>query len=268
MLRVKNEADFLRGSVESILPLVDEVVVIDNASTDETRSIVLALQAEHPAKVFLYDYPHDVARVGVENLRLTQSAVGRRSPNLLSNYYNWCLRRCTMPFVLKWDGDMVAVPELVGQLRQFRNSRDLFLMIWGANIHPDCKHFIAAAKVQQDEIQKKMPAPMTVENWTAPYTDAEIRLFPKWLSRYRNDFWWCESFYSPFMTWSDCCQRLKMPCYIHMKYCKQDPYGNFSRDLAEHVNTGVERGDALTPELQTVVDKLNQNRKRACVLPS
>jgi glycosyltransferase involved in cell wall biosynthesis len=45
MIRVKTEAQFLRASVESILPLVDEVVIVDNASTDATAAIANELAA-------------------------------------------------------------------------------------------------------------------------------------------------------------------------------------------------------------------------------
>src|SRR5438105_10685650 len=110
MLRVKNEEAFLRVAVESIVDLCDEVVIIDNASTDSTATIARELARANPDRVRVCIYEHDVARVGSENRELIATAGGRRSPRLLSNYYNWCLRRCRMNFVLKWAGDMIATP--------------------------------------------------------------------------------------------------------------------------------------------------------------
>src|SRR5208282_2632090 len=63
MMRVKNEEAFLRASAESILPLVDEIVIIDNDSTDATPRIARDLARSHPGKIRVCHYPHAVARV-------------------------------------------------------------------------------------------------------------------------------------------------------------------------------------------------------------
>ena len=50
---VRNEIEFLPLSVATILADVDEVVILDNRSTDGTIEYALRLQAEHPEKVKL-----------------------------------------------------------------------------------------------------------------------------------------------------------------------------------------------------------------------
>src|ERR1700722_12877493 len=103
MMRIKNEEAFLRASVESILPLVDEVVIIDNNSTDATPLIAQELAQSYPGKIKVCQYNHVIARVGSENQALASTRAGRKSPQLLANYYNWCMRQCRMNYILKWD---------------------------------------------------------------------------------------------------------------------------------------------------------------------
>jgi len=263
MMRVKNEASFLRAAVESIAALVDEVVIIDNASTDGTGDIAVKLRADWPDKIRLIDYPHAVARVGVENLSLARS-MDKRSPRLLANYYNWCLRQCRMNFILKWDGDMVATPALKRHLHLFRNSGHLVLRVFGANVHPDRCHLVSASPNDQENIQNRMQARMTVENWTSQYTDPEVRLFPKFFTQYRNDFWWCESLHTPWVHWPSLNLDPRpggVPTpnecgFLHLKYCKTGAFDNFSTDFGSAIAAGIQTGPLIPPPLNDVAASL------------
>jgi hypothetical protein len=117
MLRVRDEEEFLHAAVSSIADLVDEIVLVDNQSTDRTPEIVRQLASEHSDKVAVHAYPHPVARVGAEQ---AAAARGRREAGVrtLAEYYNWCLARCREPFVLKWDGDMIALPAFADWLER------------------------------------------------------------------------------------------------------------------------------------------------------
>jgi cellulose synthase/poly-beta-1,6-N-acetylglucosamine synthase-like glycosyltransferase len=61
MLRVKNDEEFLAAAVRSIIDSVDEVVLVDNGSTDATPKVIAALRAEFPDKVVVYGYPYEIA---------------------------------------------------------------------------------------------------------------------------------------------------------------------------------------------------------------
>jgi glycosyltransferase involved in cell wall biosynthesis len=263
MMRVKNEATFLRTSVESIVAHVDEVVIIDNASSDETPSIAAGLRAQWPRKIRVIGYPYAVARVGVENSSLAKS-MDKGSPRLLANYYNWCLRQCRMNFILKWDGDMVATPALERHLQILRNSHHLILRVFGANVHPDRRHLVSASPTDQETIQNRMQARMTVENWTSQYTDAEVRLFPKFLSQYRNDFWWCESLHTPWVHWPSLTLDPRTTgiltpneCgFLHLKYCKAGAFDNFSADFGNAIAAGIQTGPPIPPPLNDLAASL------------
>jgi glycosyltransferase involved in cell wall biosynthesis len=271
MMRVKNEEAFLRASAESILPIVDEIVIIDNGSSDATASIAGDLARASPAKVRVYSYPHEIAKVGSENQALAATTEGRKSPGLLANYYSWCLRRCRMNFVLKWDGDMIATKTFAEHLDFFKSSSYVMMGVFGANLHPDRRHLVAASETIQERIKKGMSLDQTsVLNWTSPYTAVEPRLFPRLFSKYKADRWWCEVLYSPWERWSSLSfdprpadlRFLAKDCgYLHLKYCKPRPYENFSNDFAELIKIGVVPGPDLPPELRRLVPSYQFDRR-------
>lgn len=236
MMRVRDEEEYLERAVESIVDLVDEVVLVDNLSTDKTPEIIAALVDRYPGKVFAYDYPFEVARQGEENAALGSSRRGRRSPRLLANYYNWCLRRCTKGIVLKWDGDMIATPALADAVRRIRTSRTQLIVITGVNLHEDRRHLIGGRPVE----------------------DPEPRLFARWLAWYDNGFGDCERLVSPYdRRFPSFNERFERPAYVHMKYCKQLRFASMSRDMVEEQRTWMDAGPALDPEIAGVVDRWN-----------
>jgi hypothetical protein len=253
MMRVKNEQAFLRLSVESILPLVDEIVIIDNNSTDATGRIALELSRLCPGKVRVHQYPYVVARVGSENLALASSVSGRKSPHLLANFYNWCMRQCRMNYILKWDGDMVATPALVRHIEHFRHSRDLVMMIFGANLHPDGQHLVGASASTKREIEFALGRPGAVESHTSPFTDVHPLLFPRSLAKHRPDFWWCEALYTPWMPW---CIYVEECGFLHLKYCRPNPYEHWSDDFAALMKRGVVPGPLVPVELRPLVESI------------
>ncbi len=251
MMRIKNEEAFLRASVESILPLVDEVVIIDNNSTDATPFIAQDLVQSHPEKIRVCQYNHAIARVGSENQALASTKEGRKSPRLLANYYNWCMRQCRMNYILKWDGDMLATPAFARQIEHFRNSHEyLVMLVFGSNLHPDRDHLVGASMSTQHEIEMAMGQATSVANHISPYTDIHPLLFPRFLAVHRTDYWWCESLYTPWRRWSF---SLKESGFLHLKYCKPDPYEHWSDDFAELMKKGIVPGPAVPAELGPLV---------------
>jgi glycosyltransferase involved in cell wall biosynthesis len=209
MVRVKNEEEFLYPSITSIVDSVDEVVIVDNLSDDQTPSIIRYLVQEHPRKIRAYTYPHRVARPGPENIALAATPEGRKSPELLANFYNWCLRRCTQPYALKWDGDMVAGPEFSRAVETFRQRTDQVMCVSGANVHDSLNRYV-----------------MRVDGYS-PIEHYEPRLFLRRFARYADYGSAIETLYTPYRgsEWTSVYEPLT---YVHLKYCKQDPLANTS----------------------------------------
>lgn len=232
MIRVRNEQEFLERAVLSIVDDVDHVLVIDNGSTDDTPQIIARLVSQYAGKIRSASYPCQLARYGAENVALWESDGGRRSPELLANFYNWCLRQCTTSFVLKWDGDTVATGVLSGVLRAFRNDPAQALWHTGANLHESRTHLIARH----------------------PFEDPEPRLFARRLARYDNGLWYAEQLRSPFVDVpSRYVARCDEPLYVHMKHCKTDRYTNMSIDLQRENDRLAERGQLASAEVRRAV---------------
>jgi glycosyltransferase involved in cell wall biosynthesis len=80
-IMAKNEGENIARCIKSALPIVDEVVVLDNGSTDNTAEIAASLGA----KVIKMDW--DIPSKGFSEPR------------------NTCIRACTKPWIIRMDGD-------------------------------------------------------------------------------------------------------------------------------------------------------------------
>lgn len=209
MVRVKNEEEFLRASVLSIVDKLDEVVLIDNLSTDRTPDIIRELCREFPDRVRTFIYPHELARPGAENVGLAREPGGRSSPRLIANYYNWCLAKCSTGWAVKWDADMIALPEFAVALDAFRGSSSQVLCISGANVYPDGRHYLK------------------VESWYKETEFYEPRVFVRRFARYVDTGGPYETFSSPYRSapWSMTHDPLT---YIHLRYCRREPHAHWS----------------------------------------
>jgi hypothetical protein len=249
MMRVKNEEEFLAAAVESIQAHVEEIVIVDNLSTDRTPEIIARLRAAYPDKVIAYQYPFEIKRAGRENAELVSSVGGRSSPHLLANYYNWCLERCSKPFVLKWDGDMIATAALGQALRRWRRSGGLSMYGRGANVHPDFTHLIAEDPRYRGYTRE------------SPLTQVECWLFPKWRVRFESNDW-CEYVAGPLLDHAKERRRnhhIAEVLFLHLKLCKKEPFSNVSTAnlLADGVLTStVPAGADLTEEFREIVRTL------------
>lgn len=106
-VRCRNEEEYIVASLLSGYRVFDEILVILNHSTDRTRELVEDLMTDHP-KIRLLEYPHRCQPVGQGYFE----GVAATPDTSLARYYNWCTGQTTFSHVCKWDGDMVALPEL------------------------------------------------------------------------------------------------------------------------------------------------------------
>jgi glycosyltransferase involved in cell wall biosynthesis len=108
VLRVKNEAPSLPFVLPPLLRACDQVLVVDNGSTDGTPEVArqTADQLGCGQRLTVLDYPFAVARAGAEHL-----AQHERSVHSLAYFYNWCFSHVTTRYSWKWDGDMVLTTE-------------------------------------------------------------------------------------------------------------------------------------------------------------
>lgn len=106
--RLKNGADFLEKAIESHLPYVDEIILVDNNSTDNTAEICEKFAKNFGEKVKFFRYTPEVVAVGNEKWAETPE----NSVHSLVYYYNWTLSKTTCQYVMKLDDDIIATPEI------------------------------------------------------------------------------------------------------------------------------------------------------------
>lgn len=267
MIRLKNEEEFLLASVRSIIELVDEVVLIDNLSTDATPRIIRELESAYPGKVRTFSYPHEILRVGKENWDCSTDPAMRLSPNLSANYYSWCLERCTKPYVLKWDGDMVARDSLAHALVRWRREKKPVLSFFGLNVHPSRTCYMAPRCTEREPLLAQLDVP-GLPLWVTVLTrDArEPRLFPRRFARYGLGKHWTQGLDTPCTdrgTGQSLEVRWEEAGFIHMKFCKQDPLANYSPDLGKVIASNIMPGPPLDAEALAILERYNLAPARA-----
>lgn len=241
MMRVRNEAEFVGAALDSIVEHVDQVVIIDNLSTDSTPDAIRTFATAHGGKVKAQTYPHEIARPGSESVKLSNNPRAKHSPSLLANYYQWCLELCDLPYVLKWDGDMVATDEFGSAVREFRRRKEQSLWFFGINVYPDMKHAIADSN-STARIRPRSIAPN------------EPRVFPKRFAWFSNAAGIYETLVSPYthdtygFHWS-------APVYLHLPLCKATPFHNNSSDFKWPNPWTLPYGQPLPDSMLTAVQR-------------
>jgi glycosyltransferase involved in cell wall biosynthesis len=86
LIRAKNEKDWIRASISSIKGIADEIVIVDNGSTDGTYEKLLEVQRADPCRVQLWKC-EELDVCSISNFGLSQTR------------FKW---------VFRWDADMVA----------------------------------------------------------------------------------------------------------------------------------------------------------------
>jgi len=98
IMRVKDEKDWIETSITSIKTIADEIIVVDNGSTDGTFQIIDNIRSEEENLIKLSQRP-DLDFVSLSNHVLEQAE------------YRW---------VINWDGDMVAHTSGESDVRKLR----------------------------------------------------------------------------------------------------------------------------------------------------
>lgn len=101
--RLKNWWEFLKIAIESYLPLLNELILVDNNSTDDTVAICLEFQSKYPEKVKFYNYEPEVYDSN------SWINIWENSVHSLSYYYNWSFSKATYSHVMKIDDDNIAI---------------------------------------------------------------------------------------------------------------------------------------------------------------
>ena len=104
LLRIKNEESTIKNAIISIVDLVDEIIVVNNMSTDKTEEIIKDLESKYK-NIYCYNYNISIPKVGIDHINSLKNG----SNNTIGTYYNWCLSKATRRYCVKWDGDFIGL---------------------------------------------------------------------------------------------------------------------------------------------------------------
>ncbi|MDQ7008721.1 MAG: glycosyltransferase family A protein [Candidatus Gracilibacteria bacterium] len=131
ILRTKNGGFFLKNVVESCVEYFDEIIIINNNSSDNTKEVSLQLVKTY-SNVKYYEYNYEIMRKGDS---ITNSIYS------LAYFYNWCFSKANYSIVGKIDDDGLFIQEILKlQIEKIRKSnmflkRNLFFYYWGLNFY-------------------------------------------------------------------------------------------------------------------------------------
>lgn len=108
LARLKNAEEFLETCVGELLPLIDEMILlVDINSSDKTEEICQSLSKKHPKKCKFFKYAPEVYPWNHPKYSSTPD----NSVHALSYFYNYCLSKASYRYVMKFDDDMLVIPE-------------------------------------------------------------------------------------------------------------------------------------------------------------
>ena len=111
--RLRDSAFYLEKVIEAHLPYLDEIVLVDNNSQDNTWEICQSLQAKHPEKIRIFQYLPDVYRLWTEEYQTCPE----NSVHDMSYYYNWTLSQTSCQYAIKIDDDHLPLPKEFEKIR-------------------------------------------------------------------------------------------------------------------------------------------------------
>lgn len=112
--RVKNGGSTLHLAVASIAPLVNEIILVDNNSNDNTREVMEEIKSNLNGiiNVKIYQYCNEIARYGPGYSKSLEC-----NPNLsIAKYYNYAYSKATSKYYLKADAGCIFFPDAIKAL--------------------------------------------------------------------------------------------------------------------------------------------------------
>ena len=111
--RLRDSALYLEKVIEAHLPYLDEIVLVDNNSQDNTREICQSLQEKHPEKIKIFQYLPEVYRLWTDEYQTCPE----NSVHDMSYYYNWTLSQTSCQYAMKIDDDHLPFPKEFNQMK-------------------------------------------------------------------------------------------------------------------------------------------------------
>lgn len=188
MVRLRNESEYCIAALNSIAGWCDEIVIaLQGAQSDGTDEQVAQWAIGRP-NVRIFGYPFLSRPNGPGHDRQARGSVYERA-----YFYEWALAQTMREYVIKWDGDMIALDWLGPVVRDWIDRG------------------VGNLAFRGHEIVALDPPRLSLES---PVTACERRVFRAETAHYRSGTH-CEILKSPSET-----RQLGQPAFLHFKWCK------------------------------------------------
>lgn len=142
--RLKNASDFLWESIESVIEYFDEIILVENNSSDNTWEICKKLQQKFPEKIKIFQYSYEV-------FPLFSEEFARCPENSVHNFAymsNFALSKVSYKYALKIDDDGILISEnILPFLKNIRtNGIKNFYITPLINVQKKSQKFVIGAK--------------------------------------------------------------------------------------------------------------------------
>lgn len=108
IMRVKNDAEFVRASIYSCIDALDELIIVYNDCSDNSPIIINEIAQEYPTKIKVYKYNQKIYAWNLSNEEIEKIFTGEIfAKNTLYGYYNFALSKTTKKYVMKIDADQI-----------------------------------------------------------------------------------------------------------------------------------------------------------------
>jgi hypothetical protein len=119
----------------------------------------------------------------------------------------------------------------------------------GVNVHPDREHLAASKSGDREALARGLRHP-GLPSWATSlsFDSLEARLYPRAEASYSDEWEWVEALRSPFVDGARArSDRLvaEVPCFLHMKLCKRDPWAGYTPELARVIAGNLAPGPPL-----------------------
>lgn len=111
--RLRDSSLYLEKVIEAHLPYLDEIVLVDNNSQDNTWEICQSLYKKYPEKIRIFQYLPEVYRLWTDEYQTCPE----NSVHDMSYYYNWTLSQTSCQYAMKIDDDHLPLPKEFAQIR-------------------------------------------------------------------------------------------------------------------------------------------------------
>jgi glycosyltransferase involved in cell wall biosynthesis len=131
--RLKNADKFLALSVSSIVPIANEIIFVDNGSSDNTRCIIndIASKLSDKCKIQVLQYNHQVHRQGVEYA----NDLANNPNGSLARYYNYCFDNSSNEYVFKIDAHKFLLPDAYEKIYEKMTQNLDFVFLRGYDFY-------------------------------------------------------------------------------------------------------------------------------------